>query len=358
MQHIIPKSIIAKIWFVFISTILTFACFMIGAGLKPDWQSGKLSEYMYLMFYWESAIWFYPFIIYSALSMVLLVINSQYFVKKYWVRLGIYTGVILALQYSIIMLIFFGDEGWKTWHLYVITPLIIFLPHLFFFIIQLLLRYIKVIGTWIVFIITIILLLFISARGGYGGSFPGGIIFFALLAAPAWVLVIFSQTAWQLKTYSTTKPLFTPWFFWIMGWSAAWIIAINRAIEVYSKLPKDPPDCYIATVAANTNLVKTKVIPLKNGQVFSVTKQLQHFKLFEIILKTLLPDFHKILRSIYDNIGLKLSKQIKTQWLANFSYLLLKPLEWLVCMLIYCLSPDILKKAHEIYLDKRNKSNE
>ena len=122
-------------------------------------------------------------------------------------------------------------------------------------------------------------------------------------------------------------------FAWLSANFAAWRMAILAAIEEYSRLPTEaPPRCFIVTAAAqgHPRLVGSRDL----GQAFPVNRQLQRLKAAELVLAVTLPRTHRRLRRLYNRVGPRVARGIHTAWLADVSYLLLKPLEWSMWLLV------------------------
>jgi len=47
------------------------------------------------------------------------------------------------------------------------------------------------------------------------------------------------------------------------------------------------------------------------------------------------PRFHRAIRNFYDKYGYPISKLIRTAWLADLTYLIMKPLEWIFLIVLY-----------------------
>ena len=101
---------------------------------------------------------------------------------------------------------------------------------------------------------------------------------------------------------------------------------------------------YLCTVAArgSRKIVKPLRTGQRNGKNIIVNRQLLIANAFEEIIQNKLPQTHRIIRSLYDNFGLPLSKYINTPRRSNITYILMKPLEWLFLLFIYlfCISPE------------------
>lgn len=94
---------------------------------------------------------------------------------------------------------------------------------------------------------------------------------------------------------------------------------------------------YLCTVAAggHTNIVKPLRNGLRHGNPVMVNRQLCIANAFEQILEEKTPLFHKQVRTVYDTFGYPISKHIKSKYVADLIYYLMKPLEWFFLLVIY-----------------------
>lgn len=94
---------------------------------------------------------------------------------------------------------------------------------------------------------------------------------------------------------------------------------------------------YLCTVAAFGDEKKVKPIRqgLRCGVVIRVNRQLLVANAFEDLIREKTPKFHKIVRYVYDKYGYPLSKLITTTNRANFTYYIMKPLEWIFVVALY-----------------------
>lgn len=114
---------------------------------------------------------------------------------------------------------------------------------------------------------------------------------------------------------------------WLSYNFAAWRYAVLRAVEAYQKLPTEDPSCFIATAAARGHMqfVGSRDV----GRSYRVTNQLEYLKAFELLLRSTCPHLHGRLRRIYNRVGPAVARRIRSPWVADAVYLLLKPLEWM-----------------------------
>lgn len=299
--------------------------------LKPEWQNGQLSSYIILLLFPQASIFFFPLLAYSIICYLLLLYMPARFSQSFIVRAGIYTGALLALQYSIVVLLYALYE--PDSFIYALIPVWI-LP----FVYSRLHRW--AVSKWTA--VKVNKALFILVLGGSLISAlitTGGILFLIMvgltMAAPFWSFLLALRTGiWLCKNHET-KLIPSHGIglaAWITTYVAAWRYDILRMYELYAALPpQPPPDCYIATAAAHghTKLVRSWTVQLADGKFMRVNEQLQTLKCAELALKAVAPRVHKFARKIYDVGGKRLAREIRNPLMADFAYLLLKPFEWM-----------------------------
>ena len=94
---------------------------------------------------------------------------------------------------------------------------------------------------------------------------------------------------------------------------------------------------YLCTVAAggHKKIVKPLRKGVRHGHEVIVNRQLCVANAFEQILEEKTPRFHKLVRGIYDRYGFPVARLIKSKWMADIIYILMKPLEWIFLTVIY-----------------------
>ncbi|MBN2295234.1 MAG: hypothetical protein JXM70_22580 [Pirellulales bacterium] len=70
-----------------------------------DWPAGSFAGYCGLLFSLKTCLPFYPLLLYSIVCMVCMIVRPQRYSRLFVVRLGIFTGVPLALQYFVLLAI-------------------------------------------------------------------------------------------------------------------------------------------------------------------------------------------------------------------------------------------------------------
>jgi hypothetical protein len=317
--------------------------FWVIPNLKPEWQSGELDAYLVLLLQPQASLFFLALLAYSIICYILLLINADRFSAFFVVRLGIYTSVLLALQYTILLGVYLLDE--KT---SLLLLLIWFFP-----------LYFPKIHPWAVnkwgrektrsgVFIFLAIAFVISAIISRQLFAPVAIIWVGLVtAAPFWSFLIAIQAAiWLFKNHELKL---TPMrglgiTAWLAMFAAAWRYNILKMYELYAKLPPEPPpDCYIATAAAHGHpwFVHSQRILYSNGTSMEVNEQLQILKCFELALLAVNPLLHKILRKTYDTVGKPLARRMQNPFVADVVYLLLKPFEWLTKIILKVIIPEI-----------------
>ena len=292
--------------------------------LKPEWQNGDLSAYLTLLLFPEASLLFFPLLAYSIICYLLLLYAPSHYSGSFFIRFGVYTGVLLALQYCIVVMIYSLDS-----FVYVII-----LTWIFPFIFSLIYRW--TVTKWTALRVNKILFIFIPGALLIStlltrGSVPFLILVGLTMAAPFWSILLAVQASiWLIKNFETkiTFPHALGLTVWVAAYITAWRFDILKMYELYAALPPTPPpDCYIATAAArgHPRFVRSWVVERAGGKVMRVNGQLQCLKCAEFALKAVSPRLHESLRKIYDVVGKRLAYRIQNPFLADCAYLLLKP---------------------------------
>lgn len=122
---------------------------------------------------------------------------------------------------------------------------------------------------------------------------------------------------------------------------ALWLGRADGALRVFtrtcghvlSQVPIEiiPQDChYLCTVAARGHawLVRPERLGRRRGVTIVVNRQLAIANAFEDLLHERWPRFGRLARRIYDRVGLPVSRYLRRPWLADLTYLAMKPAEW------------------------------
>ena len=112
---------------------------------------------------------------------------------------------------------------------------------------------------------------------------------------------------------------------------------------------------YLCTVAAggHRKVVKPLRMGLRHGHPVIVNRQLCVANAFEQILEERVPCLHKRIRNIYDKYGFPVAKLIRSPYIADGIYILMKPLEWFFLIVIYMTDVKPENRIAVQYLPKR-----
>lgn len=96
-------------------------------------------------------------------------------------------------------------------------------------------------------------------------------------------------------------------------------------------------DHYLCTVAAGGHraFVRPVRMGIRRGHPIVVNRQLCIANAFEQILMEKLPGFHGLVRKFYDTFGFPIGRRIRSPYLADMIYVLMKPLEWIFLAVLY-----------------------
>ncbi|MEZ6116994.1 MAG: DUF6688 family protein [Pirellulaceae bacterium] len=299
---------------------------------------------------------FYPLLLHSMISLTLVLWDRLRFGKFVAVRFGLYTGVILALQFHVI--VFFPDA------LRLLDSLIL---------VGLAAVGIAVSGFGFV-IATFVLNSALFAKNGSTDSPPSRgtiaarivlvVILIAMVTGGAEScrrahaignLLVHGHLFLHICIGLVRKPQQAVWLGVVLGHGflgrsvlAALRNSIQLAILEYQKLPTEPPPtCYVCTAAANGH--RRFVGRFADSSVsFPVNRQLQRIKCGEFAVRAISPTVHRKLRLIYDRIGPPAARLLRHPLAADAAYLSLKPIEFAVLLVLTLLRISPLL-VHRLY---------
>src|SRR5688572_19385018 len=272
--------------------------------LQPQWQSGKFSDYLALFLQPGAAIIFLFLLAYSITCYLFFLMNSERYSPSFVIRLGVYTGVVLALQYSLLLLLYILDDRFSlTIFLLWLFPL--YFPKIYYW----------AVGKWneknvhlslAIFAIIAFLIALVIFREPF---LPLFLVFAALVAtAPFWSFLMANQAAlWLYKNYENkpTIPRGLGITSWLAAYAVAWRYDVLKMYEMYAQLPTEPPNCYVATAAAqgHPKFVRSRTVLWADGNSVQVNQQLRIFKCAELALIAVIPRLHQFIREAYDVTG-------------------------------------------------------
>jgi len=331
--------------------IAPFVDFSFIKVLRPDWQSGIFSGYIALFLSTEASLFFFLLLAYSVICYILFLVDENHYGANFLTRLGIYTGVFLALQYTILAFLAFNTN--------IFSALVFILACISPFLLK---------GIYLWFIRRWSPMLFRNIVLGIGGVafIVAGIVMrnilspifllFVLVGAtsPFWSFLISGQAALWLFQHHEGKYTLLHGLGGI-AWVAAYIYAMRfnilRMYELYNALPVEQPNCYIATAAArgHPRVVRSQTVRLPNGNKMQVNQQLQRLKCVELALMVTAPKLHKLIRRIYDVIGKRLAANIQNPILADVAFLFLIPVEWISFFVLKLTIPNVQAISKKMY---------
>lgn len=363
-RAVLPRAPISwpeRIAYIALGILLPIVCFgfTLALGprppLGPEWQSGRWFDLAAMMLSGHVAWPFFPFLLYPMVSLGWLVVRPRQAAQRFLVRMGLYSGIVLAMQFAVIEAIALATPpaplSWGTSGA-VIAALVasaaLCAAGLAFdrWLWPPLVRHLQgrrgLIAIWIAVAVAL--------------SIPsaGAIIGIVLIGAPCWTMGIYLLASIRLGQLSERKPNHWLWLLslgWAGAYGAAWRTSVHLAISEYAKLPTQPPSCYIATAAAHGHRrwVGARDILLDDKTCIRVNHQLRRLKAAEIALRTVWPAGHRCVRRVYDLLGSALARRIARPWLADAAYLLLKPAEGLAAMALWCISRDAGQWVKSLY---------
>lgn len=323
-------SVPAKVLFIFAGVAVPAICFLISYPERPEWQSGATGAYAKLYLSHEGSLPFYPLLLYNMVSMSLLVGNPRRFVEKAWVRFGAYSGVIVALGFWGLFVLGINENSSTPYFaLFMMAGILSFfgtaIPWAILFGLYAAATKDKR-AIWFSVTLGVILVLCIQY-----------LIFIPLLCSTPWAVASYATMSYLIirhrreKGFQFSLAQLLGVVTWFAGYCAAWRVAYLAVLEQYAQLPTEPPKgCYLCTAAARGHgrFVRSKAYITADGATCRVNDQLRCFKAFELLLKTICPQFHRFCRRIYDAIGPVLARNIEHPLLADASYAALKLPEW------------------------------
>ncbi|MGN6544148.1 MAG: DUF6688 family protein [Aureliella sp.] len=319
--------------------LICFAFTTRGAGPFHEWQSGNFSAYAAQLL--RPSAWL-PFTLWLSFSIVAL--SCWAFqpssARHWWVRLGLYSGVILALQYWVIVV---SCTSVVTLIMSAFVLPVVFTVSI---LLEALAKNCKRFQIWHLLCLTSL-----AAVGAAVFRFlPENLIepalfmcLVALAAAPTLCLIAYVRAAWAVST-STRSQLDKPYRFigafvcWLLGWLISWRFAVQAMFDEYSRLPVNPPNCYFANAAAHAHqwlggrrgLPERRQFLAENAQVVfaEATLTMKRLKFLELALLATAPRVHRFIRRYYDRWGKPAARYCSRHvWFADLTCVGLKPVE-------------------------------
>lgn len=352
--------------------ILPVVCFVLGGELRPDWQDGHPSTYVLLLLGEPGTFAFLPLLIPAALAFICAVWwprSTRFTTTRFFVA----TGLLLSLPYGLAIAVhWFGDPlGWTLGALLGLPAgaIVIGLPLWAFRFMKFGWKRAHISGVLAAIVVVIGLLPLcivaslawvhgepVRARHLYQGTIAIWLLV-VLSSAPFWAFAVYLRRIleWQPTPSHDVNPRgrVAAWVMggsWLAAWLLTWRVAAARVLASYADLPTRPPTCFLATVAAKGHAgFVGSATASASGSTFPVTSQLRRFKAFEVLLIAFLPWIHRPLRRFYNVVGPELAARVCRPWMADATWLLLKPLEMLAVMWIRFAGQDARRQVERIW---------
>ena len=161
------------------------------------------------------------------------------------------------------------------------------------------------------------------------------------MVVPGYVAVWYSVRALQLVVTSEVGLAYC--FGWLAGSLPLWLISGVWSKVTYESLPdKVPNGCFIVTAAGRGH--RKCVGPFfeveHNGRQLEANRQLLRFWYLEERWRKVSPRSHCQFRRVYNQFGPVLAARIKSPWLADATYMALKPVEYFAVLATGITRPD------------------
>ena len=317
------------------------------SSIEAPWQSGLFTHYIIVLTTHPTIFVFWPLLFFSFFCLTRWCFNP-FKHNSVWIQIGLVTGVIQALVFSILLIFTAGPLG-QIMALFV-GPLLA----LFVFLIDLAIRkklvarrftikYLIVLTTLVAVPLALIRAAGVtptSIAQWIGGWFFIGLLFIVGSATTLGLITFFRAC---YASFFITKQNGRPsglisqilgWLTWLGAYAFTWKAALDLMLIEYSKLPKTDPNCFVSSAAANghSKLVGSfELDPIQIGKVTGkVNRQMQRLKFLEFALATSLPNVHRMTRRFYNRFGPAVAHVCQTNiWISDLTFLFLKPLEWI-----------------------------
>lgn len=302
------------------------------ATVDQPWQSGHLSMYVGMLFKPSALIWFFPWIAFSMASLITWAWSPRN-ARNPWVRLGLSTGCIVAMQYWVLLLIAQGPVS------PIVTTVLVVAYYVSKWTISFLYKNYKRFQIWHIFVLmTLVAVLAAFTRLDHLLPMVFGLPFlfpFMMIAAtPTLNAIVYLYVAWlafSVPRHSDhERQSLVAWASvpWVVGWFGSWRMAVQAMLDEYSRLPTSNPNCYFANAAAVASHWLTRQGPDVEMRNQPITLTMQRLKFLELVTMVTCPSTHRVVRKSYDAIGKPAADYCRHhRWLANLSLIAVKPLE-------------------------------
>jgi hypothetical protein len=269
-------KLIINLFLVGVIVLIPLFIYLVSTIMSPESKSeAKLGAFDLFIL---TKIYLAPFILWAIAALYTTEVVHPKNVDRYWIMLGLFSGLVLSITMSIYGLISFGQ------------------------------------------------------RGSEG-------ILMALVANPVYIPIWYAIRFWRLFKQSKLNKV--SYLFAAISQLPFWGYATYQAKVEYLKLPEFMPDCFIATASSNglPFIVGKSINYQHKGNSINVSQQMIHFWAFEKLWREKAPYSHIRFRRFYNIWGRKLANHINNPLLASVSFILLKPIEWIARIILKANNP-------------------
>jgi hypothetical protein len=366
-EQLPPISVLEKVVYIILGVLLPLLCFVLSAHrypAEPEWQSGGWDRYLLFVPSGRVGYPFFPLLACSMLCLIGLVIRfelSRYFL----LRLGLYTGILLSLQYSLIQASALSAAHDPFDPEFLVSLGVGLASNVVLFggikLLQLVWRRSPKAAIGSIAAVLALVLIIGTTRSRLlpriNLSETGMLV---VIGAPAWCAGTYAMAAWtawrhhrrEARTRSPWLPRLLAPLIWIAAYWLAWKWTMANAVKAYAALPPSSPGCYIATAAAtgHRRWVGSTRAMARDGSTYWANAQLRRLKCLEVAVATLCPAAHRVARRAYDVAGPPLARLITPHpLLADAAYLALKPVELIGFGLLASAVPEVRRAAKGLY---------
>ena len=238
--------------------VLPVVCHLITAGGAPfpaEWQSGELIDKLSFVLSGECGWPVFLLLVFNMFCMGKVIFDDAEAFSKTWVRLGIFSGVLICGWYLLAFSFTILKSPYYSFGLLLGAALWLLVVHGGFQLMQFLLtKYDPTIVAGVSFFGAIIVFLICSIFAGAGLIFlPLGLALY--LATPLAFLTYLGMSIRILVLHAPARRVTLSQLMAWVTWCSAFAMALQKTIALsfakYSELPLQPPeDCYVATAAS------------------------------------------------------------------------------------------------------------
>jgi hypothetical protein len=322
-------------------------------GLSHErWQSGRFDMYCAMMLERPPILIMLPMFLFSMLCLGTSCVAPR-LMRWTWVQVGIICGGLLSLTYLVVVI---AATGFPT---LIAAAFVGPALWIIIFLLSLVSPRARRVSIWQLLVLTTLTAIVLSvgirlAGLGLAQNIVSSILLGILIATPTLTCITYMRCgirAWSRpRTATERKALAAGIVTWLVAWSVSLKFAIDAMWNEYEKLPKSPPDCFVSSAAAHGHAqfvgvasfaaaeAESKVMPSVTEVYFPVNMQMCRLKLVEFSLAGGAPALHRLIRCVYNRIGPGAAQLCRgNRWLADASYLMLKPIELLGVILQFLL---------------------